>query len=431
MEKPKLRVLFRGWTAIPHSYAMVNCFQVLHLNKHFSDRIDIFVEEMEYYRPEWNAAKKWVYGEASNLILQGLKSWHGEEVDIVYSITYPYNISEVKNQCGVVPKCVFYTSEFAWLNESYFTLGDRGFSSDDEIKQYLSEHVEIFFTAPSVWSAQGLSKYGVQETHNRIITHGVDTEIFHLQANRQKRKQVRDFYKIGESDILLVNIGAMTGNKGMLLIIQALHELVNKRGQKEWKLLLKGTGDLYSSKQFLESYFEQLQRESTLTQTDTDNLLKYHIIFSDKTLSYERIDDIFNAADMYISPYLAEGFNLTVLESLAAGLPVMVPETGSTREFINDISNSGLDTSKYILKLRSVVGQHPSGMLQNVIELSDLTYSLINHKVHIQNMKTERYVNYYDLQRYIKQHYSWSNVAELLYEYLKLIVDTWQNTQPA
>ncbi|NBP02801.1 MAG: glycosyltransferase [Proteobacteria bacterium] len=335
------------------------------------------------------------------------------------SITYPYNVSEVTVNDKRVPKCVFYTSEFAWLNEGYFTLGGgEGFKSDDQVTDYLKKHPEIYFTAPSVWSAQGISKYNVPDSRNRVITHGVDTSIFYLQANRSQRKAVREFYRVKETDILLINIGAMTGNKGMMLILQVLHELVNKRNHREFKLLLKGTGDLYSSKQFLESYFEQLQRESALSKADTDNLLTNHIIFSDKTLSYSRINDLFNAADLYISPYLAEGFNLTVLESLAAGLPVLVPETGSTREYINDISNSGLDTSKYVIKLRSQVGKHPSGMLQNVIELSDLIYTLINNRGHIQNMKEQRYVNYYDLQRYISTHYSWRRVVELLYEYL-------------
>lgn len=426
--KSKLRVLFRGWTAIPHSYAMVNCFQLLHLHKFFKEDIQIYVEEMEYFRTEWNAAKKWVYGENDNLILHGLTKWAGEEVDVVYSITYPYNVSEVNIGGKLVPKCVFYTSEFAWLNEGYFTLGGgENFKSDDQVKSYLESHPEIYFTAPSVWSAQGLKKYGVADNHNRVITHGVDTGIFHLQADRSGRKAVRQFYKIKDTDILLINIGAMTGNKGMILILQVLHELVNKRNHREFKLLLKGTGDLYSSKQFLESYFEQLQRESVLSKADTDNLLTNHIIFSDKTLSYSRINDLFNAADLYISPYLAEGFNLTVLESLAAGLPVLVPETGSTREYINDISNSGLDTSKYVIRLRSQVGQHPSGMMQNVIELSDLLYTLINNRGRIQDLKEQRYVNYYDLQRYIKAHYSWRRVAELLYGYLCHIADSYKN----
>ena len=428
--KPILRVLFRGWTAIPHSYAMVNCFQLLHLHKHFQDKVEIYVEEMEYFRAEWNAAKKWVYGDSDNRILQGLTKWSGEEVDIVYSITYPYNVSDVIVKGKQVPKCVFYTSEFAWLNEGYFGLGSgESFKSDEQVKSYLESHPEIFFTAPSVWSAQGIKKYGVPDSNNRVITHGVDTDIFYLQANKSGRKAVRQFYKVKDTDILLVNIGAMTGNKGMILILQVLHELVNKRNFREFKLLLKGTGDLYSSKQFLESYFEQLQRDSVLSKADTDKLLANHIIFSDKTLSYSRINDLFNAADLYISPYLAEGFNLTVLESLAAGLPVLVPETGSTREFINDISTSGLDTGKYVIKLRSQVGQHPSGMMQNVIELSDLMYTLINNRDRIQELKEQRYVNYYDLQRHIKVNYSWRRVVELLYEYLCTRVREFSNSR--
>ena len=40
---------------------------------------------------------------------------------------------------------------------------------------------------------------------------------------------------------------------------------------------------------------------------------------------------------LYISPYLAEGFGLTMLEALASGLRVLVPRTGSASDYIDPI----------------------------------------------------------------------------------------------
>ncbi|KAJ3024471.1 hypothetical protein HDV00_000914 [Rhizophlyctis rosea] len=42
---------------------------------------------------------------------------------------------------------------------------------------------------------------------------------------------------------------------------------------------------------------------------------------------------LYNAADCYISPYTAEGFNLPVLEALACGIPVVVTKGGPTDDF--------------------------------------------------------------------------------------------------
>ena len=83
----KIRVLFRGWFEIPHSYSLVNCFQIIHLFKNYSDKIDFYIEEMPYYNKQWNASRKLVYSEEYNAIIRNLRKWNGEDVDLVYSIT--------------------------------------------------------------------------------------------------------------------------------------------------------------------------------------------------------------------------------------------------------------------------------------------------------------------------------------------------------
>ena len=130
---------------------------------------------------------------------------------------------------------------------------------------------------------------------------------------------------------------------------------------------------------------------------------------------------MFNAADLYISPYLAEGFNLTVLESLCAGLPVLVPETGSTHEYINDIASNGGE--KYIYKLKSQVGAYSNGMHQNIINAQDLTNLLKDNLDTLESMKEERYKLYATLQSFIQDNYSWDSVSSLLYDYFGTIVN--------
>jgi glycosyltransferase involved in cell wall biosynthesis len=257
------------------------------------------------------------------------------------------------------------------------------------------------------------------EKRNRIITHGVDTSIFKLNTDRTQRTHIRQLYKIKDEDILLINIGAMTQNKGIVLIIQALNEIVHKHKKTNYKLLLKGTGDLYDSKLFLETYFEELKRGKILSQEQENNLLKNHIIFTNNTLAYERINDLFNAADLYISPYLAEGFNLTVLEALSAGLPVLVPETGSTKEYIDDIRDTNND---FIFRLKSNVIETGRGMKQNSLSITDLVDLLIVIEDDLDKMKNDRYEKYDNLQKIIRKKYSWDAVADLMYNYFREIV---------
>lgn len=418
--KKKIKLLVRGWFSVPHSYAIVNCFQLIHLYKRHGHLLDIYVEERPYFRPEWNKNKKLIYTTEYNNIINSFKKWNGEKIDIVYSITYQYDVTDVKLDEVQVPKCVFYTSEFSWLDKSYFCYYQKdskyGFASEDDLSTYLKMNKQIYFTSPSVWSNQGMPLFDIPDNRNRIITHGVDQSIFKLNIDKTQRNNIRALYKVKEKDILLINIGAMTQNKGIVQIIKALNDVVHNQGKSNYKLLLKGTGDLYDSKLYLETYFETLKREHQLSQDEETNLLKNHIIFTDTTLSYDRINDLFNAADLYISPYIAEGFNLTVLEALAAGLPVLVPETGSTKEYINDIAN--VTTNKgYIFKVKSRIIETERGMKQNALDVKDLVDLLVAIEENVHEMKIDRYNKYENLKETINKKYSWGVVADLLVNY--------------
>lgn len=409
-DKSKLRVLFKGWFSIPHSYSMVNCFQLVHLHKWYGEKMDIYIEEQEYFRKDWNNAKQLVFRKEYDDIIKSFKVYSGEKVDVIYSIVYPYNIS-VED----VPKCVFYTSEFSKLDRSYFS---PKFNTEQDIEGYCKENrSKLYFTSPSAWSAAGMKKLGIEDSRNCTITHGVDCGIFKLDL--KARESIRNFYKIEKDDVLLINIGAMTQNKGIMLILEALHKVVNEHKRKHVKVLLKGTGDLYSSKNFLERYFEILQNEGKIKSSEVSNLLRNNIVFTDKTFSYDRINDLFNAADLYISPYLAEGFNLTVLESLSAGLPVMVPKTGSTEQYIMDIKKNGGES--YIIELESCIQRYQDGMQQNNISVESIVETLMMKEKHIIEMKEQRIERYNEMREYITNNYSWKQVAGLLYNYLKAI----------
>ena len=421
MSDDKIKVLFRGWFNIPHSYSMVNCFQIVHLYKSYADKVQFYIEEMPYFRQEWNTVKKLVYKQEYNDIIRNFNEWRGEEVDLIYSITYPYNMDMTVVNGRIIPKCVFYTSEFATLEPNYFSCTQSDLSSDSEISKYVSDNKDLFMTSPSLRSSLGMVKYGLSETRNRIITHGVDPTVFKYDVS--SRQRVRDFYKVKNDDILMINVGSMTRNKGMMFILQILNILVNRLGKSYYKLLLKGTGDLYQSKTFLEIYFTELRNANAITSEEMNSLLTNHIIFTDKTLSYEKINELFNAADLYFSPYFAEGFNLTPLEGLTAGLPLMIPRTGSTKEYIDDIyKNGGQD---HIFYIDSEVIQNDVGYKQNNIDFNKLFQLFLDNEDNIRRLQNQRnnggVPSYARMNEFIKKEYSWSKVAELMFNYFQYI----------
>jgi len=154
-------------------------------------------------------------------------------------------------------------------------------------------------------------------------------------------------------------------------------------------------------------------------------LLQENIIFTDKTLSYEKINDLFNAADLYFSPYFAEGFNLTSLEALSAGLPVVIPETGSTKEYIRNIYDNG--GSEHVLYIPSKVVEDDRGFKQNNIDFKNLLDVFLENEIKIRDLQKQRSESgvdsYKAMKDYISREYSWKKVAELMFGYFKYICD--------
>jgi glycosyltransferase involved in cell wall biosynthesis len=421
-----MKILIRGWTSIPHSYSIVNCFHLVHLIKNFSDDLTIYTQEMPYYRKEWETKKINIFNKEYEDILNSIKTWKGEKVDLVYTITYPYILTfdeRIKN----IPHCVFYTCEFGMLNDTMFNIGKIK-PNRQLLSRIIEKDEKLYFTTPSNWSANGMTRtfcdlqlYGLK---NYVITHGVDTGIFYRldeTTRKSTRHQLRQLYNISNDDFVLLNIGAMTSNKGIVYIIWAMHYLVNVLKKSHYKLILKGSGDLYTCKEFLESFLISLVNQKIMTKQDSDNLLNGHVIFTDKTLSFSNINNLYNSVDLYISPYLAEGFNLTVLEALAIGLPVCVPETGSTKEFVRDIYNNGGNDLVYYIKSNVVEKklQTDFSTYSNNYNIGDVVDSILQCENNYKNISNRDVV---ECSEFIEREYSWNSVSKKLYNYFTKIL---------
>jgi glycosyltransferase involved in cell wall biosynthesis len=402
-----ISILFEGWRLLQHSYGNVLAFLLVHLWKQYgpdkTNEIIFYVRECSYYDINWKNRQKLTYSPEYNKILKNLRPYNGENVDIIYRQTYPYNL-EPPQTPTLIPVCVFYTSEFAVLNNSYFHHDPK-----QDIRSYLIKNQNFYFTSPSEWSSRGMTPFLEDKTRNKVISHGVDTSIFYRHSNDSFRKQIRRKYNILDNDILLINVGAMTMNKGIFLILEALYQLVIIQ-KLPFKLLLKGMTDLYKSREFIDTYLQNFGYNTTT--------LKSHIIFIDGTLNYLEINDLFNASDLYISPYLAEGFGLTMLEALASGLRVLIPRTGSASDYIDPIYKNGGES--YIFYVDSTVIQDGAGLYKNLIHSQDIIRILSKNIYKIKEVLDDK--TYLLLKKYIKMNYSWYKVSTDLYNYFMDII---------
>ena len=312
-----MNILIEGWRGINHSYALVNQWQILELIK----SSNLFFKDIPFISEKWDLKKNdsGLSHEFKDLINKISLPKDNDQLDIIYRISSPLNFDNTFNSKLLF---VFGTCEYKFLKKS---------SYKNQSPELLRNDDNFFIHTPSNWSKEGFLKSGFKDEQIIVVPHGVNKESFNITSIEHKKK-IRQNLQINEEDIVLSNIGAMTQNKGVEVLIAAYGIL--KKKNKNLKLILKDQSNLYGIKP--NYIFEKL--------INTDLNKKYKIINDEmirdikiisENLDLTKIRDIYSISDCYVSPYLAEGFNLTPLEAAACGTQIVVTKGGSTDDYFD------------------------------------------------------------------------------------------------
>ena len=119
-----------------------------------------------------------------------------------------------------------------------------------------------------------------------------------------------------------------------------------------------------------------------------------------KNLNLKEIRNLYSITDCYVSPYLAEGFNLTPLEAAACGSQIVVTKGGCTDDYYNSCLGYQIESNEKKIK--------DSYLLEPKIDslVSILEEKIINN---VDNFKIER-------SKYVTKNFSWDKVVSKLKE---------------
>ncbi|TET64337.1 MAG: glycosyltransferase family 1 protein [Candidatus Stahlbacteria bacterium] len=146
------------------------------------------------------------------------------------------------------------------------------------------------------------------------IYNGVDTRKF---SPGLVQDDLRKKFHIDSKNIVIGTVGRLSPEKGLEYLISAIREVVN--AYPRTKVLIVGDGD--------EKYRLSLQEKVK------DLELSSHIIL---TGFYEDVPQILRCLDIFSLPSLFEGFNRSLLEAMACGLPVVATAVGGNVEIVQD-----------------------------------------------------------------------------------------------
>jgi glycosyltransferase involved in cell wall biosynthesis len=307
------KILIEGWRGINHSYAMVNQYQLCELSK-FSD-LSLYHRDLKFANPRWNATdNNPTFPAPMTAIIQSIPTPKADEhFDTVLRIASPYDITQSRANKVLT----FITVEYGLCPEGYFP--------DPQPQLELFTQGKHRVITPSSWSKMKLVEYGFPAERITIVPHGVSTDIFYPMT-LDERNTVRQAIGLLPEHFVFLNLGAMTVNKGIDLLLLAFFEIHKRHPQA--RLVLKDDRKLYGLSG-ADVVREAMRNHPQLLTQDFMDAIKMLSV----TLPLFEMRHLYGMADVYTSPYRAEGFNLPVIESIACGTPVIVTGGGATDDF--------------------------------------------------------------------------------------------------
>ena len=303
-----MRLIIEGWRFLPHSYGVVDQF----LCRELSNRggIELFHRDIPYVDARVKANPAALGDEeAARRLMEIPAPPQGMDADATIRLFVPLDLSAAPSGRTLV----FATAEFGFLD-----LRQIGKSSPEA----LNSQTDLAFFTPSEWSRSGLVRSGADPDKVVVIPHAVDPSIL-CPAEPAHREDLRR--QLGwEGNFIFLNLGAMTANKGVVHLLRAFAAMAPDFPNA--RLVLKGLDSLYPSSRCLDEY------KGVLSPAELERIGP-RLIYLGKTLTYAETAALYRAADAYVAPYRAEGFNLPVLEASACGLPVICTAGGPTDEF--------------------------------------------------------------------------------------------------
>lgn len=304
------QVVIEGWRGISQSFAMVNQYQLIELTK--LDGFLLSHLDLPYSNPGWNeTSNDPSFSPEARLAINAVPAPGAQSFDTAYNISFPFRRPLTPSGKAIM----FMTGEFG-LSKTSFASGDV------DTEKFCSG--EDLITVPSHWSRMKVIEYGFDPDKVIVIPHGVSSDVF-FPVDERTREEVRCHLGLNPEDFVFLNVGAMTWNKGIDVLLGAFAEV--RRRHPNARLILKDASTLYGI-QGAKVVATFAQEHANLAP---EILSSIKVISSGLPLYQMRL--LYGSADAYVSPYRAEGFNLPVIESIACGTPAVVTEGGATDDF--------------------------------------------------------------------------------------------------
>ena len=376
------RLLVEGWRLIPHSYALVAQSHCLCLLQ--DHEVELRFVDLPYYFDRWRRTRG-VFTAEQEASLAGLRAPEPDFLPQATLTMRPERPDFSAPRSG--RRFAFGTAEYRVLAEE----NRSGLRSAAEVPDTVS------MVTPSRWSALAYERFGLPRERIHVVPHGIDPAV--VRPDAAARNAAREALGLRDAFVYL-SVGAMTWNKGPDVLLAAFARIAET--EPEARLFLKGADALYPSRAMVRSVLDDLSARARET-------VAARLIYNGDTYSARMMADLLRAADSYVSPYRAEGFNLPVLEAAACGVPVICTGGGPTDEFTQE---------SFARRIRS----RPARMAPEASDVGDYLEPDLDHLVELMRQALRERNGATRIgaagAAYVAQNFTWGRVTDRLVEVL-------------
>ena len=128
-----------------------------------------------------------------------------------------------------------------------------------------------------------------------------------------------------------------------------------------------------------------------------DEQMYNDIIIISENLNFNELRNIYSITDCYVSPYKAEGFNLTPLEAAACGTQIVVTSGGPTDDYFDKCMGFQIESKEH--NVNNNIYLSP-----NINSLIEILNSVINKNDEEKEIRS----------KLVRKNFSWENVVKKL-----------------
>jgi glycosyltransferase involved in cell wall biosynthesis len=253
----------------------------------------------------------------------------------------------------------------------------------------------VTVVTPSGFSRARLLASGVPADRAVVVPHGVDSQVFSPCGDAERMSR-RRMLGIAADDFVFLNVGALYDRKGIPALLKAFAAIAERH--ENARLVLKGIDSVYGSRAAVAAMMAAMSETQRLA-------MKGKVSYRGGELSYSDLADLYRSADVLVSPYQLEGFNMPVLEAIACGLPVICTAGGPTDDFTREDFAWRIDSDLVVL----------DGGSERLLPDQDHLVHLMETALADRSFRARAVATG---PRYAAENYSWAKVTDRLVEVL-------------